>query len=90
MESRESYWVRVQSLSLDHNQPQGRGQPENRMNIELSKIEEGIYQAVVCFPWGQSVACIGQTAGDAVMLAADRIVRAENANLDLSRALGSN
>jgi hypothetical protein len=57
------------------------------MKIELSKIEAGRYQAVITFPWGESSACIGPTAEDAVKLASWRIGRAESANLDLSRAL---
>lgn len=57
------------------------------MNIEISKIEDGRYQAVVKYPWGQSVACIGASIADAVKLAASEIGRAESVNLDLARAL---
>jgi hypothetical protein len=57
------------------------------MNIKLSKTGEGNFQAVVFFPWGEKVACIGTTAEEAIKLAAYRVGRAEYANLDLDRAL---
>lgn len=59
------------------------------MNIELTVDKDGTYKAVICYPWGQKVACHGSTAKDAVKLAASNIGRVEMTNLDLSRALAA-